>query len=80
MDTNNTGFNMSDNYFSHNWDVAIQYEISYDVSITDNTFVDNGWIAGPNNPGTGAIEINNSGSTRGSPVPTTPNRSSLATC
>jgi hypothetical protein len=62
MDTNNTGFNVSDNYFSHNWDVAIQYEISYNVSITDNTFVDNGWIAGPNNPGTGAIEINNSGS------------------
>ncbi len=62
MDTNNTGFDVSDNYFSHNWDVAIQYEISYDVSITDNTFVDNGWIAGPNNPGTGAIEINNSGS------------------
>ena len=42
--------------------MAIQYEISYNVSITDNTFVDNGWIAGPNNPGTGAIEINNSGS------------------
>ena len=62
MDTNNTGFNVSDNYFSHNWDVAIQYEISYDVSITDNTFVDNGWIAGPHNPGTGAIEINNAGS------------------
>ena len=62
MDTNNTGFNISDNYFSHNWDVAIQYEISYNVSITDNTFLDNGWIAGPHNPGTGAIEINNSGS------------------
>ena len=62
MDTDNTGFNVSDNYFSHNWDVAIQYEISYNVSITNNTFVDNGWIAGPNNPGTGAIEINNSGS------------------
>ena len=53
---------MSDNYFSHNWDVALMYEISYNVSITDNTFVDNGWIAGPNNPGTGAIEVNNSGS------------------
>ncbi len=62
MDTNNTGFNVSDNYFSHNWDVALMYEISYNVSITDNTFVDNGWIAGPNNPGTGAIEINNAGS------------------
>ncbi len=62
MDTDNAGFNVSDNYFSHNWDVAIQYEISYNFSITDNTFVDNGWVAGPNNPGTGAIEINNSGS------------------
>ncbi len=62
MDTNNTGFNISDNYFSHNWDVGIQYEISYNVSITDNTFVDNAWVAGPNNPGTGAIEVNNSGS------------------
>jgi hypothetical protein len=62
MDTNDTGFNISNNYFSHNWDVAIQYEISYNVSITDNTFVDNGWVAGPHNPGTGAIEINNSGS------------------
>ncbi len=62
MDTDNAGFNVSDNYFSHNWDVALMYEISYNVSITDNTFVDNGWIAGPNNPGTGAIEVNNSGS------------------
>ncbi len=62
MDTNNTGFNVSDNYFSHNWDSAIGYEISYNVSITDNTFVDNAWVAGPNNPGSGAIEINNSGS------------------
>ncbi len=62
MDTDNSGFNVSDNYFSHNWDVALMYEISYNVSVTDNTFVDNGWIAGPNNPGTGAIEVNNSGS------------------
>ena len=69
MDTNNTGFNVSNNYFSHNWDVAIQYEISYNFSITDNTFVDNGWIAGPNNPGTGAIEINNSGSDSRVPGP-----------
>ncbi len=69
MDTNNVGFNVSDNYFSHNWDVAIQYEISYNVSITNNTFVDNGWIAGPNNPGTGAIEINNSGSDERVPGP-----------
>ena len=69
MDTNNTGFNVSDNYFSHNWDVALQYEISYNFSITDNTFVDNGWIAGPNNPGTGAIEINNSGSDSRVPGP-----------
>jgi len=69
MDTNNVGFDVSNNYFSDNWDVAIQYEISYNVSITDNTFIDNGWIAGPNNPGTGAIEINNSGSDSRVPGP-----------
>ena len=69
MDTDNTGFDVSDNYFSHNWDVALMYEISYNVSITDNTFVDNGWIAGPNNPGTGAIEVNNSGSDAAVPGP-----------
>ena len=80
MDTNNTGFNVSNNYFSHNWDVAIQYEISYNFSITDNTFVDNGWIAGPNNPGPGPSRSTTQGATPGSPGAYGTNRSSRATC
>ncbi len=63
-DTNNTGFDISDNYFADNYGEAITYEISYNASITDNTFVRNALGIGPTNPGfpEGAIYISESGS------------------
>ena len=63
VDTNNAGFDFSGNYFSHNWSSAIIYEISYNAVIENNTFVDNGLVLGPKNPGfpTGAIYVSESG-------------------
>ncbi len=63
VDTDNTGFDISDNYLADNYAVALQYEISYNATITYNTFVDNAWGAGVGNPGfpTPAIYISNSG-------------------
>ncbi len=63
-DTNDVGFDFSGNYFSHNFAEAIVYEISYNFSITNNTFVDNAWGSGPTNPGfpDSAIYISESGS------------------
>ena len=62
-DTDNTGFNISNNYISHNGAQGIMYEISYNASITNNTLVDNGWQAGPQNPGfpTAALYVSESG-------------------
>ena len=62
-DTDNTGFNISGNYFANNYGPAVEYEISYNAQITDNTFVDNAWGAGAANPGfpTGAIYASESG-------------------
>lgn len=50
-DTDNTGFDVSGNSFANNWSVGYQEEISYNFSITDNTFIDNAWGAGPTNAG-----------------------------
>ena len=63
MDTDNAGFLVKDNYFSNNGGEGLMYEISYNADIIDNTFVDNGMVAGPGNPGfpTGAIYISESG-------------------
>ena len=63
MDTDNAGFLVKDNYFSNNGGEGLMYEISYNADIIDNTFVDNGIVAGPTNPGfpTGAIYISESG-------------------
>ena len=65
-DTDNSGFNISDNYIANNWAEGIIYEISYNASITDNTFVDNAWGGGPS-PALGgfpdpALYISESGS------------------
>jgi hypothetical protein len=62
-DTDNTGFKISGNYFSDNFGPAVEYEISYNAEITDNTFKDNAWGAGAANPGfpEGAIYISESG-------------------
>ena len=46
-DTDNSGFNISGNYIAHNWAEGIIYEVSYNASITGNTFVDNAWGRGP---------------------------------
>jgi hypothetical protein len=46
VDTNNSGFDISDNYISNNYAGAIQYEISYNALISDNTLVDNGAAIG----------------------------------
>ena len=63
MDTDNAGFLVKDNYFSNNGGEGLMYEISYNADIIDNTFVDNGIVSGPTNPGfpTGAIYISESG-------------------
>ena len=46
-DTDNSGFNISGNYIANNWAEGIIYEVSYNASITDNSFVDNAWGQGP---------------------------------
>ncbi len=62
-DTDNTGFNISNNYIARNGAQGIMYEISYNANITNNTLIDNGWTAGPQNPGfpTGALYVSESG-------------------
>jgi hypothetical protein len=63
-DTNNVAFNISYNYISGNANEGLIYEISYNASISDNTFVRNALRKGPTNPDfpTGAIYISESGS------------------
>jgi hypothetical protein len=63
MDTDNAGFLVQDNYISSNGGEGLMYEISYNADIVDNTFVDNGIVAGLQNPSfpTGAIYISESG-------------------
>ena len=63
-DTDNSGFNISDNYFADNYAEGIIYEISYNAQIVDNTFVGNAMGVGPTNPGfpEPAIYLSESGS------------------
>ncbi len=70
-DTNNRGFDIAGNYFEDNYDVGLQYEISYNALIRDNVFVRNGLGQGPRNSGfpDGAIYISESGSSRRVPGP-----------
>ena len=44
-DTNNTGFQIQDNYFAANWGSGVTYEISYNALMSGNMFVDNAWGA-----------------------------------
>jgi hypothetical protein len=62
-DTNNQGMNFQGNYIANNDDEGLFYEISYNAAIHDNTFVRNGLVKGPTNPGfpTGAIYLSESG-------------------
>ncbi len=56
IDTNNYGFNISDNYISDNYAEGIQYELSYNALISDNTLIGNG-----NGSGVAAIYVSESG-------------------
>jgi hypothetical protein len=70
-DTDNTGFELTGNYFSDNYSYGLTYEISYNALIENNTFVRNGLGAGPENGGfpTSAIYISESGSDSRVPGP-----------
>jgi Right handed beta helix region len=46
VDTDNAGFEITDNYFDHNSAEGLIYEISYNAQIDRNTFVDNAWGEG----------------------------------
>lgn len=63
-DTNNAGLLFKGNWIADNEDEGILYEISYNAHIIRNTFIGNGWVKGPTNPGfpTGAIYVSESGS------------------
>jgi hypothetical protein len=63
IDTDNAGFLISHNYIEDNFSVGIQYEISYNATVSDNTLVRNAIGSGQANAGfpTGAIYISNSG-------------------
>lgn len=65
-DTDNRDFDIEHNYISGNNDAGLIYEISYNALIKDNTFVENGLVEGPKNPGfpLSAIYISESGADR----------------
>jgi parallel beta-helix repeat protein len=58
VDTNNYGFNISDNYISNNDAEGIDYELSYNAQIADNTLIDNGNASFAQDP---AVYISESG-------------------
>ncbi len=64
-DTDNTGFDIEDNYIANNEAEGVFYEISYNALIKGNTFVDNAWGMG-HTPGSGfpapALYLSESGS------------------
>jgi parallel beta-helix repeat protein len=63
-DTNNSGFLIKGNTFSHNDAQGIFYEISYNARIVHNRFVGNDWVEGLANQGFpgSAIYLSESGS------------------
>jgi hypothetical protein len=62
-DTNNTGFDIEQNWISGNDDSGVVFETSYNAKIDNNAFIGNGLVYGPTNPGfpTGALYISESG-------------------
>lgn len=62
-DNNNTGFTIEGNLVEHNDSEGLVYETSYNAAIRANTFVGNGTVKGPSNPGfpTPAIYVSESG-------------------
>ena len=71
VDTNSVGFLFENNYLSDNSAQGIIYEASYNALIRANTFVHNGWEAGPRIQGfpTGALYVSESGSDSRVPGP-----------
>lgn len=63
-DTNNVGFLVSRNWFTDNDGEAIIYEISYNAEISNNAFLRNGLVTGPQLDGfpTPAIYLSEAGS------------------
>lgn len=63
-DTNNAGFLVEGNYIADNDAEGFFYETSYNARIAANTFVRNGLVRGPENPGfpTGAVYLSEAGS------------------
>lgn len=63
-DSNNSGFRFEGNHIEANDAEGIFYETSYNAAIVNNTFVRNGLVKGPTNPGfpTGAIYLSEAGS------------------
>ncbi len=62
-DNNNTGFTIAGNLVEHNDSEGLVYETSYNAAVVGNTFVGNGTVKGPRNPGfpTPAIYVSESG-------------------
>jgi len=65
FDTDNTGALVQGNYFQDTYGRALQQEVGYNMMITGNTFVDDGWGAGSSQSGDNlygaAVVINESG-------------------
>lgn len=70
-DTNNAGFLFENNYLSDNSAEGIIYETSYNAMFRGNTFLRNGWVAGPKMRGfpTAALYVSESGSDSRVPGP-----------
>ncbi|MGW2147420.1 right-handed parallel beta-helix repeat-containing protein [Nonomuraea bangladeshensis] len=56
-DTNNVDFLFDRNWIEHNESIGLWYEISYNATITRNTFRRNGWVSGNENLGSPAPAI-----------------------
>ena len=70
-DTNNAGFLFENNYLSDNGAEGIIYETSYNAAVRNNTFLRNGWEAGPRVDGfpIPALYVSESGSDSRVPGP-----------
>lgn len=62
-DTNNTDFLLERNFIAGNHAEGFFYEISYNATVRSNTFLRNGLVKGPSNPGfpTGAVYLSEAG-------------------
>ena len=64
LDNGNAGTLISDNYFYKTYAAAIADETGYNLSVTRNLFVDDGWGSGEGGCGSncsGAVDLNSSG-------------------